>query len=201
MNIKLPLILAGLVLASLALTGCTNATPQTPTPVQPVAEQPTTAQKQPLTGEEIMFAQMMIPHHQQAIALAEIAETRTTNPDILTLAKNIKNAQDPEIAQMTELLTQAGAPTTMGHDMLMPGLLTTTQLEELKTKTGTDFDKTWLTYMTAHHQGAIEMVSNVMSFSNQNMTTIAQNITTAQQQEIATMQNLQSQNKRHHRQQ
>lgn len=190
MNTKPTLALAGLALAALTLTGCTNTTPQTPTPVQPVAEQPTTAQKQTLTGEEVMFAQMMIPHHQQAITLAELAETGTTNPDILALAKNIKNVQKPEITQMTELLTQAGAPATMGHEMPMPGLLTTAQLEELKTKTGTDFDKTWLTYMTTHHQGAIEMVSNVMSFSNRNLATIAQNITTAQQKEIATMQNL-----------
>mgnify|MGYP000279389779 CR=1 FL=1 len=53
-----------------------------------------------LSDADIMFLQMMIPHHQQAVDMSTLAETRTTNPEILALAKQIKDAQPPEIAQM-----------------------------------------------------------------------------------------------------
>jgi uncharacterized protein (DUF305 family) len=53
------------------------------------------------SSTDIMFAQMMIPHHDQAIELSTLAETRTTNPELLALASRIKTAQTPEIVQMT----------------------------------------------------------------------------------------------------
>ena len=58
--------------------------------------------------DDVMFAQMMIPHHEQAIELADIALDPAVgaSTDIRTLATEIKNAQDPEIEQMTEQPTR-----------------------------------------------------------------------------------------------
>ncbi|PHX75540.1 MAG: hypothetical protein CK545_04560 [Actinobacteria bacterium] len=51
-------------------------------------------------GNDIMFAQMMISHHEQAIQMSNFALLTSTNPEVLTLAKNIRNAQAPEILQI-----------------------------------------------------------------------------------------------------
>ena len=49
------------------------------------------------SSADIVFAEMMIPHHEQAIEMSEIASLNTTNPDLLQLAQEIKEAQSPEI--------------------------------------------------------------------------------------------------------
>jgi uncharacterized protein (DUF305 family) len=48
-----------------------------------------------MSGDEEMFAQMMIPHHEQAVTMSELALTNTTNPDVLALATAIRDAQAP----------------------------------------------------------------------------------------------------------
>lgn len=57
---------------------------------------------------DVMFLQMMYPHHAQAVEMANMALGRTTNPQVLDLAKNIAAAQGPEMEQMTALLAQRG---------------------------------------------------------------------------------------------
>ena len=70
---------------------------------------------------DVMFAQMMIPHHQQAVELADLALSPTSNarPEIIQLAQKIQGGQEPEIEQMTALLTKWNQPldghAAMGH--------------------------------------------------------------------------------------
>ena len=52
------------------------------------------------SADDINFAEMMIPHHEQAIEMSEIALLNTTNPEVLQLAQQIKDAQSPEIDLM-----------------------------------------------------------------------------------------------------
>ncbi len=56
--------------------------------------------------DDVMFAQMMIPHHEQAIELSDIALDPTVgaSEDVRRLATDIKAAQDPKIAEMRALL-------------------------------------------------------------------------------------------------
>ena len=54
-----------------------------------------------LSSSAVMFMQMMIPHHEQAITLSDMAAKNSKNQEILNLAKQIKDAQEPEITQMT----------------------------------------------------------------------------------------------------
>ena len=73
---------------------------------------------------DVMFAQMMIPHHEQAIEMSDIALDPNTGASaaIIALATQIKGAQDPEISQMKNLLTTCGMPTEMGsmdHSSMM----------------------------------------------------------------------------------
>ncbi len=51
------------------------------------------------SSNELMFAQMMIPHHEQAVTMSELALENTTNPDVIALATAIRDAQGPEIKQ------------------------------------------------------------------------------------------------------
>jgi uncharacterized protein (DUF305 family) len=76
-------------------------------------------------ASDVMFAQMMIPHHEQAIEMADLALEQAESPEVATLAQDIKAAQDPEIELMTGWLESWGedVPTTgmgmdhSGHDM------------------------------------------------------------------------------------
>jgi uncharacterized protein (DUF305 family) len=134
-----------------------------------------------------MFAQMMIPHHQQAVDMSTLAETRTTNPELLALAMQIKDAQAPEIEQMTSWLDSAGAGMDMGHDMGMGGMLSAEQMTALENATGPDFDKLYLQGMIAHHEGAIEMAQMIIDSNNGEAKQLGENIVTSQTAEIAQM--------------
>ena len=139
------------------------------------------------SGTDIMFAQMMIPHHQQAVDMSTLAETHTTNPEILALAKQIKDAQAPEIKQMTAWIESSGAGMDMGHDMGMDGMLTEEQMTALGKAQGAEFDKLYLEGMIGHHQGALQMAKMIEDSNNAEAKTLAANIVKSQSAEIEKM--------------
>ena len=139
------------------------------------------------SGTDIMFAQMMIPHHQQAVDMSTLAETHTTNPEILALAKQIKDAQTPEIKQMTSWIESSGAGMDMGHDMGMGGMLTEEQMTALGKAQGAEFDKLYLEGMIGHHQGALQMAKMIEDSNNAEAKTLAANIVKSQSAEIEKM--------------
>ncbi len=139
------------------------------------------------SGTDIMFAQMMIPHHQQAVDMSTLAETHTTNPEILALAKQIKDAQAPEIKQMTDWIESSGAGMDMGHDMGMGGMLTEEQMAALENAQGAAFDKLYLEGMIGHHQGALQMAKMIENSDNAEAKQLAANIMKSQSAEIDKM--------------
>ena len=139
------------------------------------------------SGTDIMFAQMMIPHHQQAVDMSTLAETRTTNPEVLALAKQIKDAQAPEIKQMTAWIESSGSSTDMGHDMGMGGMLTDEQMTALENAQGAAFDKLYLEGMIGHHQGALQMAKMIENSDNAEAKQLAANIMKSQSAEIDKM--------------
>jgi uncharacterized protein (DUF305 family) len=140
----------------------------------------------------LMFAQMMIPHHEQAVVMSDLALEISENEVIRQLATEIKGAQSPEIEQMTSWLTTAGAPTSMGmdHNMPMQGMLTDEQLAELGTLSGAEFDRAFLEAMIEHHEGAIVMTQMIENSDNSEVAALATAIITAQQAEIDFMKSL-----------
>ena len=142
-------------------------------------------------GDEAMFLQMMIPHHQQAIVISDLAISISKNEDILKLANQIKGAQAPEIDQMKSWLKAAGFGEDPGHSMhAMAGMLTDSQLEQLKNSTGKDFDRQFLSGMIAHHQGAVEMVRMIENSSDLKLRDFGEQINQSQSSEIAVMKQL-----------
>ncbi len=115
---------------------------------------------------DIMFAQMMIPHHEQAIELADMAldPTLMASDQVEALASQIKNAQDPEIDLMAQWLDEWEQPLmdmSVDHSMTMEGMLSVDELGAIGQMNGEEFDQAWIQSMIAHHQGTIEMADTV----------------------------------------
>ncbi|KRE52974.1 DUF305 domain-containing protein [Phycicoccus sp. Soil748] len=140
-------------------------------------------------ASDVMFAQMMVPHHQQAIEMADVAESKAQSPQLKKLAANIKAAQGPEISTMNAWLKQWGAPATAGGmDHGTDGMMTDADMSKLRRASGAEFDRMWLTMMIAHHQGAVTMAKNALaSTANMQVKALAQSIVDGQDSEIAIM--------------
>ncbi len=148
---------------------------------------------------DVAFAQGMIPHHGQAVQMADMALATSTNPDIKALAEQIKAAQSPEIEQMTAWLTDwdqtvpdpnAMMDDNMDHSggMMMSGMMSAADMARLENATGADFDRMFLEMMVLHHEGAIEMAEQQLAEGkNQAVKDLSQAVITGQQAEIEEM--------------
>jgi len=141
------------------------------------------------------FATNMIPHHAQAVYMAQMAEQNAATSTLKSLAGTVKAAQSPEIAQMSGWLagwkqpvpSSTYTPGSMGG-MSMPGIMSDHDMTMLGDAHGTSFDRMWLTMMTSHHQGAIAMAKTELAKGqNSAAKQLARNIISAQTAEIATM--------------
>lgn len=203
MNRTSLLLAAATAATALALSACTTdgddttaspaTTTGTSTSEQSTAE--TDAKATEHSAADVMFAQMMMPHHEQAIVMSDILLAKDGIPDEVTrLAEDIKAAQDPEIAQLTQWLEQWGEPVAPqdGHDMAeMDGMLTEQQLQQLSDTEGTDAARLFMEQMIAHHEGAVTMAEDQLADGTyQPAIDMAQTIIDTQKQEIDTMQDL-----------
>ena len=155
---------------------------------------------------DVTFAQGMIPHHQQAVVMAELAGSRAANDGVKQLAARIRQAQAPEIAQMQGFLAawgvEAGTPTStsmggmdhgsmpsMGQSMgQMPGMMTEEQMTAMEKASGPEFDRMFLQMMIDHHEGAVRMAgTEVKDGQSAEAKALAQKITDAQKAEITEM--------------
>ena len=182
---RIAAISAATLTAALVLSGCTSTQSGSNTNMMGSSQNASA-----FSGTDIMFAQMMIPHHQQAVEMAQLAKKNTTNPEVLALADQIEKAQAPEIEQMTKWNKSSGASMDMGHDMPMDGMLTSERMSALSAATGPAFDTLFLQGMIAHHQGAIAMADLIAQSTNPEAKKLAEAIVTGQTAEIATMQKL-----------
>jgi uncharacterized protein (DUF305 family) len=140
------------------------------------------------TGADTMFLQMMIPHHQQAIDISELALKKSKNSELQELAKVIIRDQKSEIEQMKAWLDQAGASEEMGHAMHeMGGMLNDDDLAALEKANGKDFDTLWLKGMIAHHDGAIHMSEMIRDASNLEIKAFGEKIVKDQSTQITQM--------------
>jgi len=153
--------------------------------------QSSTSETADFNDADVMFAQMMIPHHEQAIEMSEIALDPASGASaaIQDLAIRIRDAQDPEIEMMKGFLATWGAPLNpedgMDHSSMMEGMLTVEELDELAGLQGSEFDVRWAQAMIAHHKGAVAMAEDVLSDGkNPETRKLAEEIIANQQAEI-----------------
>lgn len=153
--------------------------------------------------DDIAFVQMMIPHHAQALTMAELAPGRAQSRQVKALARRILAAQRPEILTMGAWLTEQGVavpsasddPSAFDHGehghASMHGMLTDEQLHALEEARGAEFDRLFLEGMIQHHRGAIEMADAVAQRgSDVRVTELAEEMVIGQGAEVDRMEAL-----------
>ncbi len=179
------------IFTGLLLSGSCLAMAQTAPIVQPgapgqdgrllTADEATELAKASHTEADVRFMQGMIVHHQQAVEMSQLVADRTNNEDVIAIASKILASQADEIEFMNEWLETRDEMTVMvgmsdmeGHDMMdhsnhtmvdhsqMAGMATPEQMAALAAAEGTEFDRLFLTLMIAHHEGAIDMVEELL---------------------------------------
>lgn len=142
------------------------------------------------SSADLMFAQMMIPHHQQAVDISFMALANTQNADVRTLAESIITHQSTEVVTMKSWLDAAGVNLDDSHSMHMQGMLTEAQLAELEAAKDAEFDALWLEGMIMHHEGAVVMAKDVTDSTNTEISHFAEHVIEDQTAEIAKMKDL-----------
>jgi uncharacterized protein (DUF305 family) len=153
---------------------------------------------------DVTFAQQMIVHHQQAIAMAKIAVARAQDPKVKQLAATIEAQQAPEIQTMTSWLQAWGTPaptatpgmmppmpSMMPSPGMMPSMVPQPDVSKMTRMSGAEFDRMFLQLMIMHHQGAVEMAkTEEVSGANPEAKQFAKSIETSQSAQISQMQQM-----------
>jgi len=170
-TVALPTALA----ATLVLTACGTADTSGTSGTKPGASATSSATAVSAANDaDVEFATMMIPHHAQAVAMADLALKQATDPKVKALAPAIKAAQGPEITLMTGWLTGWGEPVPANEaesDMSgmegmgdqSGGMMSAKEMAGLGKATGPTFDRMWLTMMIRHHEGAVVMAKTSLA--------------------------------------
>jgi uncharacterized protein (DUF305 family) len=199
-NITRTLALPTALVAALVLSACGTADTAPPSGTHPsasVANSPAASKTK--NEADVVFASMMIPHHAQAVSMADMALKQATNPKVKALASKIKEAQGPEIERMSGWLTGWGAPVPSadgGSEMSgmegmgdqTGGMMSAKEISNLNKATGAAFDRMWLQMMVKHHQGAVVMAKTALDQgANPEAKKLAKSIIDGQSTEIAEM--------------
>lgn len=143
---------------------------------------------------DVTFAQMMIPHHEQAVEMSDVILAKDgIDAQVLELAAQIKDAQEPEIAQLNEWLGTWGASDDAmpGMDHGMDGMMSAEDMDALAAAEGVDASRLFLEQMVVHHQGAIDMAKTELADGeNADALAMAEAIVSTQSDEIVVMQDI-----------
>ncbi|WDZ90328.1 DUF305 domain-containing protein [Nocardiopsis sp. HUAS JQ3] len=176
--------------AALFLASCDGGEASDPAPGS--AEQPTAEQSAAeFNDADVMFARMMIPHHEQAVEMSRLAEDRA-GEEVAALAAEIEAAQGPEIEQLRGMLDAWGVePEGDGEHHGMSGMMTEEQMAELERAEGEAFDTLFLELMIAHHRGAVQMAEDQLENGvDPEAGELAREVVDAQEAEIEEMESM-----------
>ncbi|MBH0022915.1 DUF305 domain-containing protein [Salinibacterium sp. SWN248] len=178
--------------ALLTLSGCANAMEEagsnpdsSPTESVVVAD---------ANSADVMFTAMMIPHHEQAVEMADMVLGKDgIDERVVTLAQEIKAAQGPEIELMTSWVEGWGVGMTDGMDGMGngDGMMSDSDMADLEAANGDDASRLFLEQMIVHHEGAIDMAElEIDSGQNEDVLALAQEVMDAQTTEISLMRSI-----------
>ncbi|MFJ6793906.1 DUF305 domain-containing protein [Streptomyces sp. NPDC091268] len=188
---------ASLVLAACGSSNGGSAGHDGHTSTSPTASSSAAASQGQHNAADVAFAQGMIPHHRQAVEMADLAPTRAESAEVKKLADEIKKAQDPEIKTLSGWLASWGeqvpAEGAMDHSMhgASGGMMTAEEMDKLKNSSGKAFDTAFMEMMIKHHEGAVVMAQTEKTdgaFAGAK--TMADAIITSQSAEITRMNSL-----------
>ena len=152
-------LLAAVFAAVLVLSGCGSTLAATSAPPQTAPPLPDT-----FNDTDVMFLQMLVPHHELGVELASLAATRATGDDVRTFAAAVEATQADELADMKEWLSDWNQPVAAdpnprahaGHGGMHttdPGVVDALR----RIPAGSEFDRTFLNVLTGHQHGAVEL--------------------------------------------
>ncbi|MET8838113.1 DUF305 domain-containing protein [Micromonospora sp. NPDC004540] len=144
-------------------------------------------------GLDVWYVRMMIPHHQQAVAMANLAPDRAADPRVRAVADRIRAAQGPEIGVLRGWLGARDLPAEVpGHDHgTMRGMQSAEAMRELAATRGAEFDRLFVRMMTAHHEGAVVMSTDLLKVgADQTLQEFANAVASEQSAEIARLREL-----------
>jgi len=150
---------------------------------------------------DVMFVQMMIPHHEQAVEMSEMILAKDgVDPEVVALAEQIRAAQDPEIDLMEQWLSDWGLSSMSGMEGMdhggmdhggMDGMMSDEQMAELQSADGATGATMFLELMIEHHVGAVEMAEQVIDDGRDaDVRALAEEMIVGQSAEITTMREL-----------
>ncbi len=139
------------------------------------------------------FIEQMIPHHEDAITMAKLAQSKAQRSEVKELANNIIDSQEKEINQMkdwykTWFNKEVPVDTQVMNQHGMMGNSNSTHMGISNLEKSTDFDRAFVEDMIPHHQMAVMMANMLLkSTSRPEMKKLAQDIIDAQTNEINDM--------------
>jgi uncharacterized protein (DUF305 family) len=150
---------------------------------------------------DVAFASGMIPHHESAITMAQMAQAQAADPRVKDLAARIEAAQTPEIETMSGWLADWGAAASssatddsmggMDHGGMDDGSMGEMDTGALAAMSGAEFDRMFLTMMIEHHRSAVQMAeTEAADGQNPDAIALAESIRDSQTAEIAEMEQL-----------
>lgn len=207
---RIPALLAVTVATALTLTACGSSDSGDQNTGSSNPQASSSEASADFNDADVTFAKSMIPHHQQAVQMAEMAKTHAASSQVKQLAADIEAAQGPEIKTMQGWLSAWGSGDSsesseggdnghgdMGHGDMnmgnmdmgdMPGMMSKSDMHALSQAHGKAWDRMFLEMMIRHHEGAIEMAKTEQSDGkNPGAVALAKKIETAQQAEISKM--------------
>ncbi|SJN12157.1 protein of unknown function DUF305 [Leucobacter sp. 7(1)] len=187
MRLTNTLLLATAFAGALLLTGCATG----PEAVNEATSAPSVSNSTANAGDE-MFTIMMIPHHEQAIEMADMILAKDgIDPRVTELAQQVKGAQGPEIELMEGWLAEwdVDAPGDMaGHSMGDDGMMGEGDMDALEEASGAEASRLFLEGMIVHHEGAIDMAeTELASGQHTQVRELAEQVIDGQSAEIAEM--------------
>ncbi len=142
---------------------------------------------------DLQFVTSMVPHHTQALRMAELAPERASDPRVQAVAERILSVQGGEVTQLQTWLTSHALPEAdpeaMDHDgMTMQGMAAEPELLALTSSEGAEFDRLFLELMTEHHRGALAMADDAVGAINPQVMDMVNETVAGQSVEIDRMQ-------------
>lgn len=191
---------AGMILVGGAACGSSGTDPMAghsmpPTPASG-SPSPSASAEKPANRDDVAFAAMMIPHHEQAVWMSDtLLAKKGLDPEVKALAEQIRAAQQPEIDTMKRWLVDWGTPpdhSQMDHGDDGGGMMTPEEMRELRDEPDAGpAQRQFLEAMIKHHQGAVTMAEvEVEKGKNAEAIALAKTIITTQQEEISTMEGI-----------
>lgn len=199
MNTPTRALLAALPLvAALALAGCAGATDDGDMPGMDHGSGGHTAEASSMaaTQADVMFVTMMIPHHEQAMEMADLLLAKDgVDPRVVAIAERIQAAQGPEIEVMQGWLEEWGIDPGTAEGMEHgDGMMSADDMAALEAADGAAAGRLFLEQMVVHHEGAVEMAQATLDdAADPDVRTLAQQVIDDQSAEIAEMQELAAQ--------